>query len=322
MQNQQILVLDNIKDVNEYEFSNTAKTMFSRLQLGRKNADNLIVEARNNFDDNTEALDSVFNVAISKPLRTLQYIIKNDNIIVNVASNKHTIINKAELRDKVLDVIERNGLDIRERWSNYDGVVAVRRKLKTFFGMVEAGVSVGLGNISLTRSIRIGAYFEIGVCTNPLSFLELKDSNFIGQLGIVNDRLLRIGNSHDVLKKIETSITNGIKHYDYKKIPDQIITNGKREITHKQATTLVKAMSNAYGIGKKITKEILENKPKNIWDLSMNMSKISTDESNFRKDAVKTPAKLSAMSLVLLTETDLPRMIANSEQYCMNHSIL
>lgn len=333
---------------DDLNWSGTSKWMFNRLQLGRKNADQLIADqkavlisqlpsdeqllltenptsmgARIIFKRlNEQAVDTIFNVAMEKDLRELQYIM-NDKTIVTVASVKHNLIKPKEIRDAVHTVFENNGYNLTDMWKKYDGLLATEKRMKSPFGDLLVGLGASFGNFTLRRAIKIGVYFQIEVCTNPLTFLEL--SNTMGtRINLYQNRFLRIGATDNLLKKVEVGVNETVEAFRTDKVPSQMIKNGKAVMNITDASYVVNAMGNAYRIGDKLQNEILDeyrNTTKTTWNLAMIISQIARDEDNFRSNAVKTPAKLSAMSLVLLTTQEIRQVVRNSKDYCEKHNI-
>jgi hypothetical protein len=345
-----VLTTKEKNHIKDNLFSKTAKRMFSRLQLGRINAERLIEikkeELVNNLPYNTrklllskkvthkekaiilkpiieESIDNIFQIAYIKPFRKLQYIINKNGVIVNVATEKHQILDTKEVGKTVIEVFEENGYTIVDTWKNYRGITATNKMLQTPFGRMKAGLGVSFGSITLTRAIKCAIFFQIEVCTNPLSFLELH--NTMGtKLSLTQNKVLRIGNSRNILDRTKIAVKSAIDDWKIDKIPSQIINNGKRELALEDANAIVKAMSNAYSVGSRIQDEIIESyaTTKNtIWELAMIISKISADADKFNKNVRLTHAKLSAIGLVLLTTTEINRCIINSRDYCLDHNI-
>ena len=358
MSQQSIIVKDfnSKQDFNEFDekldWNKSAKWSFSRLQLGRREADRqvntqkqLLINALplpdlavlNNPDANkievaaimkpiiVDAVDTVFGRAWDVPLRPLQYIInQKKNSITTVCTRNHNLIDPQLVGDTVKDVLKEAGFNLSDTLhKKYMGVVGTNKTLNTPFGELKVGLSIGFGRWDTTRAIMAGIYFELTICTNPLSFLEVSNT-MNTKLGLYNQKVLRLGNPEDILARTRKVISTAAEQFTVDSMPPIMIANGKYELAQKDATAVVNAMGNAYQVGKKIRTEVIDsynNKTHTIWNLAMIMSKIATDGDNFRKDAVRTPAKLSAMALVLLTTTEIPKVITNSYAYCDEHGI-
>jgi hypothetical protein len=356
--NQNVVVVkdfDNKSDFDEVEgvlWNKSAKWQFNRLQLGRKNADQLIelekqtliqalpadqqivlndVQA-SKYDIAvimkpiiSEAVNIIFERAWDVPLRPLQYIINTKkNAITAVCTRNHSLLDPVLVGDTVRGALKERGFTISDvLHKNYAGVVGTNKIVESPFGKLKVGISIGFGKWDTTRAILGGVYFELDVCTNPLAPLEL--SNTMGaKLAIFNQKVLRLGRADDILKRVRGVVDDAMAEFQYDGMPPIMIQNGKLELAPKDATVVVNAMSNAYGIGKKVRTEILDGysaKSPTVWNLAMIISKIATDDENFRKDAVRTPAKLSAIALVLLTTSEMPKVITNSYSYCQSHEI-
>lgn len=344
---------DSKSDFGEnLNWSKTAKWHFSRLQLGRHEADGLVEAEKQSLVlqlppeeqallTNPEtprvqratimkpiienAVDTIFQRAWgTETLRPLQYIVnKKVNTIVTVATRNHSIIPSDEIGQTVETTLQELGYDIRSHWENIKGVLATNTTLHTPLGEIRAGLSIGYGNWITTRAISAGYFFEIEVCTNPLTFLGL--SNTMGsKIGLNIAKILRLGDPANILNKTKALVSQVIGEFKTDTLPEIMLSNGQREMNVTDARAVITAMGNAYTIGVKVQSEVIDqyqNRTQNIWELAMILSKISKDTDNFRKDAVKTPAKLSAIALVLLTTTELPKVVTNSYTYCNAHNL-
>lgn len=331
-----VKIISEKDELDQLNFSKTAKWSFSRLQLGRKKADELIKAEKRTLldilppdatpdysDISNKAVTAVFQQALGVELRDLQYIISEDTIL-NVATPRHSVVSPTEVGTTVIQVLQEAGYQIHDGWNQkYRGVLATSKHITSPFGDLKVGLGIHFGNITLQRCIRASVYFQIEICTNPLSFLEL--SNTMGtKIGLLQAKILRLGESENILTKVRAGVLQATKDFQVEGVPDIMVSNGKRDLPVKDATAIIRAMSTAYAISNKIQEEVISsypNTPKTAWDLAMLFSKISIDGSMFRDTAIQAPAKLAAIGLVILTTTEFPKLVQNSYTYCHDNAL-
>lgn len=340
MGNQEIVVLSKKPDL---PFSQTGGWNYLRLLLGNKKADDSITKKRDTFlpknfnmlneieqriairTANRQSVQFLLGTVDHSVRDDLQFIVKNEREVINVATNKHSLISVKEVKEHIIGVLQDNGMDIRRTWDRYPAVFSLTKETeKLKFDVAKIGLGIYFGNIVLTKSIRISWYFELVTCTNPLTFLALRNTSGINNLYLDIGNVRRLGNESNILEKTEEAVLEGIKQYRDSNVKAIFNKNGAKQVTMKQASYLVGSMCNAYQVGVKTQNEILDtytNQTKTAWNLAMTISKIARDEDNFRSDSRSTTARLSAIGLVILTSRNMTHLISGCREYYNKHNL-
>jgi hypothetical protein len=254
--------------------------------------------------------------------RELQFITKGKRIL-NIATVRHLILNRAEIIPEIEKSFEEHNLKMVTPFKNYlNYVCAVKQQIETQFGTLKVGLGIELGNNFLTKAIKFCIYLEIEVCSNPLTFLRLENT-METKLGLLAFRIMRIQTKKELPLKIKENTELTLKSLN--EVPQLLEHNGQQMITQKDAKASILAMTNAYGIKNDSLKDTIFQELGNktdykLWDIANVLSNLAITYE-FRSNAVHVGARLSAIGLVMLTTNEIPKMIANSYAYCKEHEI-
>ncbi len=246
---------------------------------------------------------------LAQQTKPVQFILSSNDVHA-VASTKHLLIQPQQVYETAQDIL---GASLKTE-KYMDGQVLYTGNIAG----IKIGYQIDGGDLTTRFAVRVGVFARVEMCFNPLSWLGVSG---LGRFSIPSDyeRILRVKKLNELFPRLEAAITNAKTKLGG--LEDRVDQAHKTRLTPKTAQLLNGAMCNAYGLGEKTIKRVMEQYQKEDptqWGLAMAQSWEAQHGEHRKTPEGKTdrvPQSLSTISGATLMLNDIKTARVKARQW-------